>query len=60
MVDDVKPSLAKRRGLGRSVLRLFTVPYFPVRSSRSSAMIPDARPLGTCENQDAGAEDGRN
>ena len=52
MVDGVKPSLAKRRGLGRSVLRLFTVPYFPVRSSRSSAMIPDTRPLVTSENQD--------
>ena len=46
-------------------IKLFTVPYFPVRSSsRSSAMrcglpscipkaiIPDARPLGTFENQD--------
>ena len=41
--------------------RLFTVLYFPVRSSRWSALsrppspraiIPDARPLGTFENQD--------
>ena len=39
--------------------RLFTDPYFRVRSSRSSAIryglpswIPDARPLGTFENQD--------
>ena len=41
--------------------RLFTVLYFSVRSSRSSAMcyglpscmsVPDARPLGTFENQD--------
>ena len=38
--------------------RLFTDPYFRVRSSRSSAIryglpswIPDARPLGTFENQ---------
>ena len=52
MVDGVKPSLAKRRGLGRSVVRLFTFPDFPVRSSRSSAMIPDIRPLVTSENQD--------
>ena len=47
--------------------RLFTVLYFPVKSSRSSALrygllscvsvkttaiIPDARPFGTFENQD--------
>ena len=41
--------------------RLFTVLYFPVRSSRWSAfsrppypraIIPDARPLATFENQD--------
>ena len=39
--------------------KLFTVPYFSVRSSRSSYLPhgrpsnPDARPLGTCETQTA-------
>ena len=38
---------------------MFTVLYFSVRSSRSRALrapraiIPDARPLGTFENQDS-------
>ena len=45
----------------RPQARLFTVLYFPVRSSRWSALsrppspraiIPDARSLGTFENQD--------
>ena len=49
------------------MIRLFTVLYFSVRSSRSSALryglpsrmsvknylIPDARPLGTFEKQDS-------